>query len=58
MPKIATLEVIEDLQDLHNGLQLAMDKLIRDKDYTEAEVILRQVDARMSQLINTTTEQR
>ncbi|MBN9018457.1 MAG: hypothetical protein J0H11_13645 [Rhizobiales bacterium] len=47
-----TQEVEGELQDIHRGLHIAMDRLIAQRDYDEAETVLRQVDQRMSTLIN------
>lgn len=58
MVKLATVEVLDEIKDLHNGLKMAMDNLIRSKNYSEAERILRQVDLRMTNLINSTKPSR
>jgi len=50
--KIATEAVKDELEDLKRGLHLAMHNLIDRKDCDEAEVILRQLDQRLVQLIN------
>lgn len=42
----------QELGNLHGGLHQAMDALIRRNDRDEAERILRQVDQRLSVLIN------
>ena len=41
-----------DLQEIHRGLHLAMQKLINDKDAGGAEVILRQLDVRLANFLN------
>jgi len=45
----------ERLLDLQRGLQEAMEQLIRRGDKDAAELILRQVDDRLTQTINQTT---
>ncbi len=52
MKQFASPNVISDLKDLHRGLHVAMDSLIKSKDYPEAEVVLRQLDDRLTHLIN------
>lgn len=49
---IANKETQDDLLDLHRGLHFVMDQMIRLKDYEAAERVIRQVDERMSALIN------
>lgn len=49
---LANKKVEEELLDLHNGLHMAMENLIRSKNYDEAERILRIIDQRMSSMIN------
>lgn len=58
MAKLATREVIDDIKDIHRGVHVAMDNLITAKNYKEAEIVLRQIDARMTELINSTREVR
>jgi hypothetical protein len=50
--KLATRAVKDELETLKQGLHIAMDHLINRKDYHEAEVVLRQLDIRLVQLIN------
>ena len=52
--KIATVEAVEDLQDIHRGLHAAMDALIRSKDAKKTEEILHQIDQRMTSWIKQT----
>lgn len=42
----------EELEDLKRGLHVAMENLINQKDYDEAERVLRQLDQRLVSLIN------
>ena len=49
---IANLDTKAKIEELHDGLQRAMDELINQKDYAEAERILRIVDGLMVQLIH------
>ena len=44
MSELASAEVINDLEDIHRGLHVAMDHLISSGNYSEAELVLRQVD--------------
>jgi len=52
MTAIINQEAEEIILDLHQGLHAAMDALIENKDYDEAEVILRQMDDRFRTFIN------
>lgn len=52
--QVATKEALEGVQDMHRGLHLAMEELIRNKDYDRAEQILRQLDQVMSRWLNDT----
>lgn len=52
MNELASAEVIGDLEDIHRGLHVAMECLINARDYSEAELVLRQIDQRMARLIN------
>lgn len=47
-----TKSVEDELKDLHNGVHLVMEQLINQKNYDEAERILRLLDFRMTDLIN------
>jgi hypothetical protein len=49
---VASKKVEDALLDLHKGLHLTMEKLIKQKNYAEAERNIRIVDANMSMLIN------
>ena len=52
MTYMASEKVKEELEDLHDGLHLAMENLIKNKNYPEAERILRIVDANMATLLS------
>lgn len=52
MTAIVNHEAEALILDLHRGLHAAMDALIENKDYDEAEVILRQMDERFRTFIN------
>ncbi|MFC3725449.1 hypothetical protein [Neoaquamicrobium sediminum] len=53
MSKFAFNEAVEaELKDLHRGLHQALDELETRKNYREAGVILKQMDARFVELIN------
>lgn len=41
--------------DLHTGLHVAMTALIRNKDYAETELVLRQLDSALGDLIRGST---
>jgi hypothetical protein len=47
-----TMKPSDELTNLHRGLHFAMEALINKKDYSEAERLLRQVDAIMANCIN------
>lgn len=53
MSLLASSDVITDLTNLHRGLHLAMDALMTSRDHEESARILRLVDQRLSNLINT-----
>ncbi|MGH6792857.1 MAG: hypothetical protein ACRECF_08995 [Methyloceanibacter sp.] len=42
---------LQRLEDMHNGLQLAMTALIKDRDYDETERLLRMLDDLMVDFI-------
>ena len=42
---------IEQLEEIHRGLHLAMDALIKQKNQTEAENLLRQLDTMLATFI-------
>ena len=42
---------IEQMEEIHRGLHLAMDALIKQKNQTEAENLLRQLDAMLATFI-------
>ncbi len=50
---VMTKKVEEELLDLHRGLHFALDHLVNRGDKDEAERVLRQIDVRMSHLLNT-----
>lgn len=50
MSEVVNADAADTIVDLHKGLHVAMDALIRDKDYAEAELVLRQMDERFSRL--------
>lgn len=50
MSEIVNREAADTIIDLHNGLHIAMDALIRNRDYDQAELVLRQMDERLSRL--------
>jgi uncharacterized protein YqgQ len=52
--KLATRAVQDEMETLKQGLHIAMEHLINRKDYREAEVVLRQLETRLVQLINDT----
>ncbi|WP_309668305.1 hypothetical protein [Tabrizicola sp.] len=52
--KQANKEAIEDVKDMHRGLHMAMEELIKRKDYARSETILHQIDQAMSRWINQT----
>lgn len=54
MTQKANSEAIDDIQDMHRGLHIAMDHLINRSDTAKAEEVLRQIDLRMSRWINDT----
>lgn len=47
-----TKPVGDELSDLHQGLHVAMDQFINERNYEEAGRIIRIIDQRMSDLIN------
>ncbi len=49
---LANKETEDELLDIYNGLHIAMENLIRQRNYEEAERVIRIVDAKMSNLIN------
>jgi hypothetical protein len=50
----ANQELEDALKDIHKGLHVAMTAFIRDRDLDEAELVMRQLDSRLSQVINAT----
>ena len=45
--------VADKLLDLHNGLHVAMDALIKKQDYEKTKIVLHQMDEQFATLINT-----
>lgn len=52
--RLATKQVMDDLDTLKRGLHIAMDHLINRNDKSEAERVLREVDSRLVSLIAST----
>jgi hypothetical protein len=52
--KAATKSAVEDVEDMHRGVHLALEALVNQKDKARAEEILRQLDSRMASWLNTT----
>lgn len=47
-------EALDKVEDMRRGLHVAMTALIRNKDYAEAEFVLKQMDERLGRLITET----
>jgi hypothetical protein len=45
-------EMKDRLRDMHNGLHMAMQEIIKNKNYQKGELILRQLDAHISDTLN------
>ena len=52
---VANSAAKRELDDLHRGVGMALDELVRRKDYSRAENILREIDRRLVNLLNTLT---
>jgi hypothetical protein len=48
----ANKDTIDDLNDIHQGLHVAMDAVFNENDLTKLKLTLRQIDERMTSLIN------
>jgi hypothetical protein len=46
-------EAENQLLDLHRGIHVAMEHLIKEKEYDKAELVLHEVDHRLAHLLNT-----
>lgn len=57
MAKKANREAHDAVRELRKGLHIAMDNLITRNDKDEAEFVLRQLDARMGDWLDTTEKQ-
>ncbi|MEX5729135.1 hypothetical protein Ga0609869_002488 [Rhodovulum iodosum] len=58
MNKLANREAIDGVQQMHRGLQMALQELVLHKDYERAEAILRQLDIAMVDWIDETKTRR
>ncbi|WP_161806038.1 hypothetical protein [Gemmobacter sp. LW-1] len=51
--KVASKDAIDDIQNIHQGIHLALDALVRSKDYRRSEELLRQIDQLTAHWLNT-----
>jgi hypothetical protein len=51
---LANQDLMSALADLKVGLHLMMDSLIRSKDYAKAEFAARQMDEKLTHIVNKT----
>jgi len=58
MRKVANREAIDGVQQMHRGLQLALDELLTRNDHDRAAEILRQIDVMMVDWIEETKTRR
>ena len=58
MRKVANREAIDGVQQMHRGLQLALDELLTRRDHDRAAEILRQIDVMMVDWIEETKTRR
>lgn len=54
MKKEANKEAFDAVKDMHRGLHIAMDHLLRNKDLDRAKPILQELDFHMSNWLNQT----
>jgi hypothetical protein len=44
-------DALDKVEDMRRGLHVAMTALVKNKDYAEAEYVMKQLDARLGALI-------
>lgn len=54
MNYVATKELKDKIADIHRGLHIAMETLIKQKDYERTEQLLREIDFYLTQMVNET----
>ncbi len=54
MNYVATKELKDQIDDLHRGLHIAMEAVIRQKDYRRAEEVLHEMDHYLTLMVTET----
>jgi len=54
MNYVATKDLKDKLDDLHRGLHIALEALLKQKDYGRTEQLLRELDFHLTQVVNQT----
>ncbi|MGC9419124.1 MAG: hypothetical protein ACP5EN_09135 [Rhodovulum sp.] len=58
MRKVASREALDDIQQMHRGVHMALDALVNQSDPERAVEILQQIDAAMVTWINEVRQMR